>query len=381
MQSRSRVAFLDAVRGVALVLMVVNHTARWWLGDAMEPGRSHLVYATVILPGAMFLFLVGFSLPLSRAGRPVAKPWSDAVWKWVRRGAGIIATGLLLNVVVFPEDPPWSGRVLHTIGLSVMLLGPAVPLVRGPVGRVSFVAVAVGLYVTFVLLSPVFVPWLASHPWVAQVLFREFPPWAWLGVPMLGLVVASVWLDCRRRGAREERTFFTASAAVGIGALLGAVLLEWWLDPRPRSGFARDLIVNDGWTPVGGTVLLIVGGTAVLLSLAWWLIEVRRFAFGWLQLLGRTALMLYVFHHVIVLTLVSRALDWRADTWPVYGAANVLLVIVLVAAARAWVAMTALAARRFATRMTVTTAPAAARTIDTRSGAEQRASRPARRRA
>ncbi|MGH7264321.1 MAG: heparan-alpha-glucosaminide N-acetyltransferase domain-containing protein, partial [Candidatus Rokuibacteriota bacterium] len=56
--------FVDALRGLAVALMVVNHTARWWLDPALG-GREALVYVTMVLAGPTFLLLVGFSLALS----------------------------------------------------------------------------------------------------------------------------------------------------------------------------------------------------------------------------------------------------------------------------------------------------------------------------
>jgi len=322
----TRVAFLDVARGVALLLMVVNHTARWWLGDAMEPGRSVLVYASVLVPGALFLLLVGFSLPLGRGGMA----------RWVRRGVALAVAGIALNVVVFPDEPAWRGRVLQTIALSVVLLGPAVPLLRRPAARVATLAVAALAYVAYVASSPALNVWLGGHPGVAEVLFREFPPWPWLGVPLAGAALGWAWLERRGRGDGAERRLFTALAAIAATATWAYAAIDWSRAASPPLGFTRDVIVNDCWTPGAATLLLVAGGLALVLALAWWLTEVRRMTLRSLGVLGRAALMLYLLHHVVVVTAVSRGLGWRADGWIAYVAANVLLVVALVAVARVW---------------------------------------------
>jgi hypothetical protein len=56
------------------VFMVVNHTARWWIGVPMGWPRYHLVYVTLTLAAPLFLFLVGFYLPLSRLKSPRLEP-------------------------------------------------------------------------------------------------------------------------------------------------------------------------------------------------------------------------------------------------------------------------------------------------------------------
>jgi uncharacterized membrane protein len=63
-----RLPYLDAARGVALALMVVNHTARYWAADDLA--RWPLVYLTTSAAGPTFLFLVGFVLPFSYRASP-----------------------------------------------------------------------------------------------------------------------------------------------------------------------------------------------------------------------------------------------------------------------------------------------------------------------
>src|SRR5687767_3707937 len=82
---RERLGYVDALRGVALVLMVVNHTARYWIGSEMGWTRYHLIYLTTSVAGPIFLFLVGFVLPLSfeSSTRPGLK--------YARRALGTVA--------------------------------------------------------------------------------------------------------------------------------------------------------------------------------------------------------------------------------------------------------------------------------------------------
>jgi uncharacterized membrane protein len=332
----ARLAFLDAVRGLAIVLMVVNHTARWWLAPSPGPAGDALVYGTVLLPAAMFLFLVGFGLVLSAARRPDTGGLVPRAVPYLRRGLGIVLAGIVLNVLVFRDEPFWTSRVLQTIGLSVALLGVATPLLRSRAGRAIAAVVALALYAAFAAFHAPLDAWLAERPVTARALFFDFPPWPWLAVPLAGVAAGWTWLEARRRGPREESAFFRRAAIAGALGLALYAALTWWLDPRPRFAFERDIVVNWHWTPGGTTALLVGGGTASILALAYRVVEVGRVRLRPLVVLGRAALMLYLVHHLIVLTLVSETLGWRAADWPRYWAANAALMALLVAFAYAW---------------------------------------------
>jgi hypothetical protein len=114
---------------------------------------------------------------------------------------------------------------------------------------------------------------------------------------------------------------------------------EFWFPTTPRFGFRRDFLLNRHWTPRGVTTFQIIGGVACLLVAACWLIEIKKRELRWLVILGQAALMLYFVQQFIELTLVNKALGWRFDNWPLYGAANAVLLVLLVYLGKAWLAL------------------------------------------
>jgi uncharacterized membrane protein len=341
---RRRLTFLDGLRGIAIILMVVNHTSRWWIDVSMGWPRYYLVYGSMVLPAAIFLFLVGFCLPISYHAAPErAGPWVRVAARYAQRGAVIIAAGLLLNVVVFPEDPFWNGGVLQTIGLAIVLLGAVMPLMRHRGARWALLAVSVLAYVAYVLAYPRLGTWVVEHPVAAQIWFFDFPPWPWIAPAAIGLVLGWWWLDARARGA--ETRYFAIAAAVGVACLVAYVAVDWWLDVTPRFGFKRDLILNRHWTPRGTTNLAVVGGVAGLLALTYWVMHVRRHRLAWLVVFGQTAFMLYVLHQLLAYSLVNRALGWRFHAWWQYWLANAVLLGVLLGLAYLWLAVKRLRGR------------------------------------
>jgi hypothetical protein len=330
------------------------------------------VYGTVTVAAPIFLFLVGFVLPLSLhrdAGNIVTPERLLSYW---RRGATIFAAGVLLNVVVFgayhvgslsPDDSPLAGGVLQTIGLSIILMTPTAALLKWPGGRAALLGVALVGYLLFLVAYEPLKSWLPNHPLVALTLFFDYAPWPWICLPLVGLVLGWWWRDVAARG--PDAPFFRNLTVVGIVLMLLAVLAEFVIgefvarwshlggwSSSPRIGFTRDRVLNHHWIPAPITTLWILGSVFVLLALAYWLCEVRGWRPQWLVVLGQTALMLYFVHQVIVYTVLGDS--WLANRflgahaphlnfhrWWQFWAANLALVAACVAMGYAWQAIKA----------------------------------------
>jgi uncharacterized membrane protein len=94
-----RLQFLDAVRGFALLLMIVNHTGRWWQDGAMGWPRYNLIFASMAVGAPLFLFLVGSCMPLSFARRRPTGSLPSVAAKFLQRGARLLNAALLVALV------------------------------------------------------------------------------------------------------------------------------------------------------------------------------------------------------------------------------------------------------------------------------------------
>jgi surface polysaccharide O-acyltransferase-like enzyme len=334
---RARLAFLDVMRGVALIVMVLNHTARWWIDRQMGWSRYWLVYGTVTIAAPIFLFLVGFVLPVSLHRNAAQMTIPSRIWGYARRGLMIIVAGVLLNIVVFTEDSPFSGGVLQTIGLSIIVMTLLAPLLRYRGGGYVLLAVAVGAYLLFLVVHGRLQAWLPQHPRVRLVLFFDYAPWPWMCIVLLGLVLGWWWRDVAARG--PDAGFFVRLAAVGGALMVAALLAQWRWPLKPHIGFAADRGLSGHWIPGPITATWVVGTVFVLLSLFYWLCEVRRWQPRWLVMLGQTALMLYFVHQIIAYTLMNKWLHVSFKSWAIFWGSNLALVVVCIGLGYAWQAV------------------------------------------
>lgn len=344
-----RLQFLDAVRGFALLLMIVNHTGRWWQDAAMGWPRYNLIYVSMAVGAPLFLFLVGFCLPLSFARRRPTTGLPGVAAKFLQRGARLVLASWLLNFVVFRDEPFWEGGVLQTIGLGIILALPPMLLLHRRGARTLLVAVALGAYALFSVSYSQVTAWLPAHPVLGRIFMFEFAPWPWISLVWIGLALGWTWAREDTPGGHVRYLAIMST----VGVLFLAVFVAWaWAHGTPPHlslAFKRDFIVNNHWISRGVTNFLCLGSVFCLLGLAYYVVEVRRVPVGWLVVLGRTSLMLYFLHHVLVLTIAHEWLGLKLDSWWWYALANVLLTIVLVYLGRHWLEIRSMAARRLQT--------------------------------
>jgi uncharacterized membrane protein len=332
-QGGSRLAFLDGLRGVALIFMVVNHTARWWMDGHMTWPRYRIIWITLTVAAPTFLFLVGFCLPLAARGDESLRA---LLRKFGPRGARVFGCGLLLNVLVLRDEYPWAGGVLQTIGLAIIVMAPALWLLRYRGAPAALLALAVAGYVAFVLTFPRVQQIVAHHPLVGLVLFYDFPPWPWLSLVLIGLVLGERWLRAHRRGPEAGARWLAAMAVAGVVLLAAFVVYDWWAATPVRLGLSRDFLLNNHRTPRGASLFWVFGMLFVSLPASYWVMEVARLRLRWLVVLGQTALFLYFIHQVIVFTVADQWLGWRFNDWWAFALANAVLLAVLVALGWGW---------------------------------------------
>ena len=129
---KSRLAYIDWMRGLACVLMFQTHCYDSWLSPQARQSRFFM-YSQLggTFPAPLFLFLAGisFALVTEKLWRKDV-PSAEIARTTIFRGAEIFVYGLLFRVQEYVIAWGWAPKsdlvrvdVLNTIGLSMMLMG------------------------------------------------------------------------------------------------------------------------------------------------------------------------------------------------------------------------------------------------------------------
>ena len=184
-QQAPRVEGLDALRGVAILAMVVYHfcfdlryfgVARW----DFEHDIRWLAARTLIL--SSFLLIAGISAALARRD-----PAADA--RWPRHVAVIGGAALLVtaaSAMMFPRSFIWFG-VLHAIALSLLLARPLIDRPRAAVAA-GVIVIAAGVMLSSQHFDNRMLGWLGFM--TGKPMTEDYVPlFPWSGVLFLGIAV------------------------------------------------------------------------------------------------------------------------------------------------------------------------------------------------
>ena len=311
---KSRLAYIDWMRGLACLLMFQTHCYDSWLSPQARQSKFFM-YSQLggTFPAPLFLFLAGisFALVTQKLRQKDLQP-SEIARFTIRRGAEIFAYGLLFRVQEFVIAWGWAPRsdllrvdILNTIGLSMMLMGVVCWLVlaihRGSHAGTALVLTAIGTALLISLVTPPlwttwrprWLPWpLESYingvhntgtpqPWL-------FPIFPWTAFAFGGLAVGFI-LQTPWMRQRENRLW-------PVFGITGLVVLELgrWLDAQPRQVYA----VYDFWHTSPNFFLIRVGLLLLILSAAyvWCRWGPAAWTFSTLIQLGQASLVVYWVH-------------------------------------------------------------------------------------
>jgi uncharacterized membrane protein len=327
---RGRLLGLDALRGLAVFLMMEQHMGVW----LYRPPRGASMLSKPILVGfnalggmaaPLFVTLagVGSSLlihkHLKTAPRPPRGAPLDATL--VLRGLALMLFGALLNLLTPSWFSPGSWFVLHMMGAAIA---------SAPLWRRLPNAALLGLAAATLLATVAIQNWLGTPvlllnqrmadtgmpggPLRLALVEGQFPIFPWLAMYLSGMVVGR-WIAAGT--PQRIRSLALVTFALGAGlALTYSAAHTYDILPWVRTGALTRLFrIRLGFYPASPpTILLLHTGVLVLIS------GVLQLAhrwpaspLSWMVCLGRTSLTLLIVH-VVVFRELSRPIGlWRAN--------------------------------------------------------------------
>jgi uncharacterized membrane protein len=311
--SAQRLAYIDWMRGLAVLLMFQTHCYDSWVRPA-DRKTSFMMWSQLggTLPAPLFVFLAGVSFALV-TGRLRAKgaARNEIARTTIRRGAEIYGMGLLFRVQEFAlgyPGAPWTDLlrvdVLNILGLSMMFMGVLCWLVAGgDAARVRarnlFAALAAAALIAlatpplWTTHRPRWLPWFletyingvhvfkAPQPWL-------FPLFPWAAFAFAGLAVGFLLFSDYAK--KKQALLFTALGGAGVLACASAL----WFDALPVKLYA----VYDFWHTSPNFFLFRCGVLLVILFLtyAWCRWGLAQKGFSPVIQLGNTSLLVYWVH-------------------------------------------------------------------------------------
>jgi uncharacterized membrane protein len=374
--TKSRLAYIDWMRGLACLLMFQTHCYDSWLGGSARQGRFFMDSQLLgTFPAPLFLFLAGisFALVTDKLLQKNLSP-TQIARSTIRRGAEVFGFGLLLRLQEYLISWGWAPNsdllrvdILNTIGLSMMLMGilcwlalslsirkgnmwgQPPPAVRPGEARqeaastlksrfVLILSAAAAALVISVLTPLLWTTWRPRFlPWPLESYINGvhnlgtpqawlFPVFPWTAFAFAGLAVGFI-LQSPWTRAREARVFLSLGIA-------GVVLIELsrWLDALPRQLYP----VYDYWHTSPEFFLIRLGMLLLILTgtYAWCRWGLAQWGFSPLIQLGQASLLVYWVHIEFVYGRVS-ILAKHAQT--ISGATMGLAIIFLAMLALAYV--------------------------------------------
>jgi uncharacterized membrane protein len=314
-RKNERYAFVDLLRGIALIVMVETHVINAYLpmADRKNPFFFWLSFVNGLVAPS-FLFASGFSLVIQAQRR-----WQDWInlrapfWKQMRRLGFILLVAYYMHLPHFGlskfltqhDLPFWKAAfqvdVLQCIVISLVFANLLMIATRKP-GRFLWAA---ALMATFAALVT---PWMWAQNFVGRVpLFLAmflnqngqslFPIFPWISFVLSGCCAGHLFLSAaslREDSKYMMRAFLIAVAGIGVALFLRSIpaLNFWNVNFYTTSPLYVAIRI--------GCVLMICAGLYFLEKKLGWVPQAVRLA-------GQESLLVYCFHLVLIFSVLRRS--------------------------------------------------------------------------
>jgi uncharacterized membrane protein len=274
-----RFGSLDALRGLAVFLMFLNHFTEYLMINPSDSDAFAVVVIFTRLSAPLFIFVSGFSLVYSLRKRQASSGDFKAVRHSVSRGLLLILLGFLLSLLLMN---PAKLNILYTIGLSLIMF-PYLAL-KPNIGRC-----VLSVCLIYLISQAAF----SYSPSEAVLSVFDFPPLPWSVFFALGIAAAGFSM---KQGIERTARVFELTA---VASILSAALF---------------LSLGDKFAYHGNCSISFIASMSTIiffiLASAIWVYEVYRknpLVLTPLRVYGQHALFLYFIQYILVVTLPKLA--------------------------------------------------------------------------
>lgn len=314
---KKRIDFIDALRGYVILMMLQGHTITLTLADDVKEAGGWLYNSWHYLTGMTapaFFFTSGMIFSYLLVRDDDEEKVNLRLKKGLKRGGFLLVIGFVLQmnlraivelVCTGKDYNLWlflsRTTVLHTIGLSLIILVGLFVLCRRLRWRFEWVAGGLGVLAFVIGPATYLLPaGEGLHKfWTVFVVKKQsyFPIFLWVGFPLFGAVF----------GVMARRFAWYKSGRFLLGLAVGGLLLS-----HVGNGFANLLAAEiaplfgyevDQWWSVNAGMFYRLGEVLTLVALMAWLVEMaggEGWRPQWLLNCGRETLTIFVFHIVLL---------------------------------------------------------------------------------
>ncbi len=326
----SRIYSLDLLRGIAVILMVQQHTGYWFWDEGgimslLLPRYPVMVTMNGLggLAAPLFILLAGSGASLSfingKTGREI-----------FLRGIALIIFGYTLNILTPAWFSPISWYVLHLIGLGLCLS----PLMRGCSSALLFTIAAFITVLSVILLSAFNMPGSFSNAYMRgnsgitgiiklAIIGGHFPLFPWIALFITGFI-SGRWI------AEEKYSNLAKTAAVVLSVGIALFLIKQGNFEFLNNAMGRRLmIINLYMYPAYPMQFLALSAVSLLSAYAVIIAGNRLTISGGniLVLAGRVSLTIFILHIVIIRNYMVKSGLWQTFPEPV----TILLQVTVIA--------------------------------------------------
>jgi uncharacterized membrane protein len=303
----NRIDYIDWLRGFAVVGMFEVHCYDAWLGGAAR--QSSFFRWTQLsgsVPAPLFIFLSGITFALITGSMRRKGASANKIFlRTFRRGAEILALGLLFRIQEFALGQPWAPRtdlarvdVLNLIGVTIMAMSLACWLVRSRTANALLAAaIAGGISMLTPLIwttaKPTWLPWYLESYFNGVHYFGVPQPWLFPIFPWSAFAFAGLAMGFFLFGEWASKYQARALGLIGLGGI-GAFFLSEFFDSNRLKLYSA----YDYWHTSPSFFLARLGIVmgVIAAGYAWCRWGLGGVGFSPLKQLGQTSLLVYWVH-------------------------------------------------------------------------------------